>query len=481
MNGAFPLRAGRRRRLWVASVAIFSGSVLADSEPAFTRPVPQGNPRLMQGPMVGEIRKDGMQVWARLSGPFEAEIEYATNADFAPSRRTAPLTAAKRDDYVLKFELQGLLPATPVFYRIWVAGRLDPTTGTGAPFVVETAPADTARFRVAFGSCAKLYGQPVDAIWATIAPWNPSLFFWLGDNIYGDALDPDILAEEYRRLHDAPGLARIWGTLGHLAVWDDHDFGLNDADRTHPAKGAALEVFTRYWANPSFGLDNAPGVFFRTSYGGVDFFFLDGRTYRDPIDQKDSPGKTFLGVAQLAWLRDGLRRSRAPFKILISGSGWSTAKLGGDSWSACLHERNALFDFIRDQKISGVVLLSGDTHTGELNAIPWSKRGGYDLYDLVSSPLVQVSRHTWVDRRPEIRIRQAFDATPNIGLLEFDLTAARPCVRFQLINNTGKPVWSPFVLYADELVNGVESWPNKIDPESRRRLDRERSGQPYYR
>ncbi|MBX3749176.1 MAG: alkaline phosphatase D family protein [Opitutaceae bacterium] len=474
-------QAGPRYRHSHIVLTFFICAWFAQPSTFLAATTPQGNPRLMQGPMVGSIREDGMQIWVRLSGPFPAFVEYSPEADFSHSLNTPSLTAAKSEDYILKFALTDLKPASPIYYRVWVAGRLDPTTGNGAPFVVNTAPVGPARFRVAFGSCAKLRGQAVDAIWATIPPWNPDLFFWLGDNIYGDALDPDILAEEYRRLRDASGLARVWGSMGHLATWDDHDFGLNDSDRTHPGKAAALEVFTRYWANPRFGLEHTPGVFFQTSYGGVDFFFLDGRTYRDPNDSPDSPEKTFLGAAQMAWLRNGLRASRAPFKVLISGSGWSTAKLSGDSWGACLHERDALFDFIRDEKIAGVVLLSGDTHSGELNAIPWSERGGYDFYDLVSSPLVQTSRHTWVDRRPEIRVRQAFDATPNFGLIEFDLIADRPSLRFQLINQTGKPVWSPFVVYADELVNGVESWPAKIDADSRQRLERERSGRPYYR
>lgn len=440
-----------------------------------------GNPRLMQGPMIGDIRHDGLLIWVRLSGPYDALIEYSTDPGFAQPLRTSSQTATKSGDYALKFNLSSLPSSTAVYYRVWVAGRPDPTSGNGALHVVKTAPSGPAKFRIAFGSCTKLRGSSVQAIWSAIPPWNPDMFFWLGDNIYGDAMDPDILAEEYRRLRDAPGLNRIWGTMGHLAVWDDHDFGLNDADRTHPGKTAALEVFTRYWANPNYGLAQAPGVFFHKSFGGVDFFFLDGRTYRDPNDDPDTPEKTFLGAEQMAWLRDGLRNSNAHFKVLICGSGWSTAKLSGDSWGACLHERNALFDFIRDEQIAGVVLLSGDTHSGELNAIPWSAKGGYDLYDLVSSPLVQVSRHTWVDRRPEIRIRQAFDATPNFGLLEFDLTAERPNLRFLLINQVGKPVWSPFVIYADELVNGIESWPSKIDDISRQRMERELTGHSYYR
>jgi alkaline phosphatase D len=443
---------------------------------------PVGNPRTMQGPMVGAVGPDRIEIWLRLSGPFSARVTYSIG-DGSDSWQLSELAhATKAEDYVVRLRLDGLPPSTSVAYRILVEERPDPSAG-GPPFIARTAPAGPARFRVAFGSCVRLRGrgQPVDAIWHALPPWNPDLFLWLGDNIYGDALDPDILAEEYRRLRDVPALARVWSSISHLAVWDDHDYGLNDSDGTHPAKEAALAVFKRYWANPAFGLPDVPGVFFQTTYGGVDFFFLDGRYHRDPNHAPDIATKTFLGAGQLQWLRRALRASQAPFKVLVCGSGWSTAKRGGDSWASFLHERDALFEFIRDERIGGMVLLSGDTHAGELNAIPWSARGGYDFYDLVSSPLVQTSRHTWIERKPEIRIRQAFDATPNFGLIEFDTTAARPSLRFLLIDQTGRPVWSPFVLHADELVNGVESWPDKIDPESLRRREEERAGRPYYR
>ena len=45
-------------------------------------------------------------------------------------------------------------------------------------------------------------------------------------------------------------------------------------------------------------------------------------------------------------------------------------------------ERNEIFDFIRDE-ISAGVCISGDSHMGELNCIPWSERGGYDFYDFL--------------------------------------------------------------------------------------------------
>ena len=62
------------------------------------------------------------------------------------------------------------------------------------------------------------------------------------------------------------------------------------------------------------------------------------------------------GKRQSEWLREALLASRAPFKVLACGSGWSIEDgPTGDTWAAFLTERNALFDFIRDNRIEGVV------------------------------------------------------------------------------------------------------------------------------
>jgi alkaline phosphatase D len=57
-----------------------------------------------------------------------------------------------------------------------------------------------------------------------------------------------------------------------------------------------------------------------------------------------------LGGEQKAWLKDELRASRAPFKVLVSGGGFSKAERGGDSWAVYTNERDELFDFIRDNR-----------------------------------------------------------------------------------------------------------------------------------
>lgn len=442
-----------------------------------------GTFRILQGPILGEVRASSIQIWVRVYSLAPVSIRYSEAGASEQSGRSVEQLPQRTDDYILKFTLTDLAPATRYHYEVLIDGKRPAYLGDLMPFSFETAPpADwKGSFSVAMGSCARIQTDRTQAIWTRVAQAQPDLFFWTGDNIYGDALDPAILAEEYQHQRSIEALQLVNYHIPQLAVWDDHDFGLNDHDATNPVKKEALEVFTRYWVNPTFGTSDAPGVFFTYSYGGIDFFFLDCRYYRDPNKVPDHPQKTLLGATQMAWLKSNLKQSVAPFKVLISGSGWSKAKgPGGDSWASFLHERDQLFDFITTEGIAGVILLSGDTHVAELNAIPWSDRGGYDFYELVSSPLAQRTNANWLNRRPEVRMRPVYFSTTNFGLLTFDTAKDDPELVMQVVGLDGKPAWSPLVIKASELRNGRQTWPEKIDPVSARRLKQQQTGQGYY-
>jgi alkaline phosphatase D len=200
----------------------------------------------------------------------------------------------------------------------------------------------------------------------------------------------------------------------------------------------------------------------------VDFFFLDGRYYRDPNEAPDIPGKTHLGAAQLAWLKQGLKESGAVFKVLISGSGFNGGKgPGADSWESYLHERTELLNYIRDEEVGGVLLMSGDTHVGELNAIPWSDEGGYDFYELVSSPLAQAPASGNLTRGPMMRLRPAYCEAGNAGLMDFDFSGEVPTVTMNVMTQYGFFAWEPLTIRADELVNGKATAKKKQSKEAR--------------
>jgi alkaline phosphatase D len=438
-----------------------------------------GYPRVMQGPMLGAVSEDSALVWLRASWKWPVQLVYGTDPDLTDARMTPVFMPEKEADYCLTIPIEGLDADTVYYYAIRIDDGVDKYLDGRLPFHFKTAPdpGQKGRFSVAYGSCARWQRDPLQPIWQVLPEWNPDLFFWLGDNVYADTLDPDILAEEFQRQREVAGLQPILPNVPQLAIWDDHDFGLNNHDRTNPMKEQNLEVWKRYWPNPSHGLPDVPGIFFKYAYGGVDFFFLDGRYYRDPNAMPDGPDKTMLGEGQVNWLKKELAASEAPFKVLVSGGIWTTAKGSeGDAWSAFLHERNELFDWIRDAGIGGVVLFSGDTHTGELNVIPWSDHGGYDLYDLTASPLAQEGEDGWVFRNVEMRLRLPYSLGPNFGLVEFDLSGDEPTLTFKLIGLESKPVWAPLVLRAGELVNGTQSWPDKQSRAAARWMEQFASG-----
>jgi alkaline phosphatase D len=423
-----------------------------------------GNPRIMQGPMTGAVTDTTARIWVRVSGPYSCAVEYDTAYTFKDVRTSAEVAAEKANDYCITFTLTNLVPDTEYFYSVRVHDKTAAPFVGSFPYSFRTAPTPGTKrdFTVMFGSCPRFYVDRIQPIWEKIAERKPNLFLWIGDNIYGDTPDADILAEEYRRQRSLPSMAAFLQTVPQLAVWDDHDYGLNDHDRTHPWKEDSLRIFQRYWPNPAFGLPTAPGVFFRYTYGAVDFFFLDDRYYRDPNTDPDTETKTMLGKDQRRWLEEELKKSQAVFKVLVSGSGWNHSKgAGGDSWAAFLHERDAIFDFIMRENIPGVLLISGDTHVGEMNAIPWSEKGGYDFYELVSSPLAQMPSRDKKPQPAEVVLRPIYRKTPNAGVIKFEFSG-EPRVILNLMDLDGNDVYSPVVVLASELKNGVASCRAKV-------------------
>lgn len=441
-------------------------------------------PRLLQGPMVGAVTPNSIRIWVRVGDEFPVSVVVSESPRFDDATSSRTVLASAANDLAVTLQVNELRPATRYYYRILVNQKRGKYTPDVPIHSVVTAPAPetAAVFSVATGSCARFPEDPDQLVWRSIAAAEPDLFVWLGDNIYGDSGQPSALNGEYQRQRDVKTFQPVARRIPQIAIWDDHDSGLNNGDGTSTFKESALRSFQSYWANPSYGLDGTPGVFFEYNYGGVDFFMLDGRYYRDPNEVPDKSGKTMLGAEQKSWLKERLLASKAPFKIIAAGGGWTIGKgPGGDSWASFLTERNELFDFIRDEQINGVVLMSGDTHYAELNAIPWSDHDGYDFFELVSSPLAQDTSDGFLERRPELRIRQAYFGSTNFGLLHFDMRGDDPWLEFNVMNYRGDAAWDPLRLYASDLVNGKSTWREKMDKLSRIRYDSAAAGGAYYK
>jgi alkaline phosphatase D len=147
-----------------------------------------------------------------------------------------------------------------------------------------------------------------------------------------------------RIIRENEGFTPLTCATPTCAVWDDHDFGPNDCDGTHPNAKEALTAFKEYWANPGYGEPGNPGIYSSFVIGDVEVFLLDGRYHSR--QSEDAP--TMLGARQFQWLCDGLTRSTARYKLLVSGTPFARVKR--DCWAGRFYvaERERLFKFIAE-------------------------------------------------------------------------------------------------------------------------------------
>jgi alkaline phosphatase D len=280
-----------------------------------------------------------------------------------------------------------------------------------APPVAAQAPPPPLT-RIAFGSCAN--EEKPQPVWDAVLAYRPQLFLFAGDNVYGDvsAGRPvpaeraiEGLRESYALAADIPGLKTLREQVPHLATWDDHDYGLNDAGASFAGKREAQALFLDFWKVPADDPRRGrEGVYHAQTFGPpgarVQVIMLDTRTFRSDLkitDQRGAPGrerylpdddpaKTMLGEAQWTWLAERLREPAelrlvlSSIQVLARGHGW-------ESWANLPRERRRLIDLVSETKANGVVFLSGDRHIGAL----YEEREGtpYRLVEITSSGLTE--------------------------------------------------------------------------------------------
>ena len=104
--------------------------------------------------------------------------------------------------------------------------------------------------KIAFGSC----NNPRDktpAIFNAVIAKQPDVFVFLGDNIYGDTKDMDVLKKKYQELEAVEDFRKLRESTTMLATWDDHDFGTNDGGNTYPKRKESQQIFLDFFKDPA--------------------------------------------------------------------------------------------------------------------------------------------------------------------------------------------------------------------------------------
>ena len=366
----------------------------------------------------GSPRADGIVLWTRLapeplagggmpSTSVELNWELARDESFRNIVRTGTATATPELGHSVHVEVTDLEPAHWYWYRFTAGDAVSPAGRT------RTAPApDVAleRLRFAFASCQQ-YEQGYYAAHRHLAAEDLDLVVFLGDYIYEsswgrnhvrkhDSGEPYTLSEyrnRYALYKSDPDLRHSHAVAPWIVTWDDHevdnDYANDQSEDLDPEfltrRAAAYQAYYEHMPLARRALPRGPDAQLYDSFAFGDlatFFVLDDRQYRArqacpkpgrgggnfgaDCAERLGPGRTMLGAAQEAWLRDGLARTHAKWNVIAQqtlmaqldrkpGPGQSFWTDGWDGYPAA---RARLLNDIAGLKPSNPLVIGGDVH-----------------------------------------------------------------------------------------------------------------------
>lgn len=394
-------------------------------------------PQFPSGVQAGDPLADAAVVWTRSDRPSRMWLEWSTTASFDYAQRVRGPYLLEDSDYTGRVDLRDLPAGQEVFYRVVLqdlhnervlseamAGHLRlPQSATRTPLrqwrdVRFTWSGDTAG--QGFGINEGWGGM---RIYEQIRRTQCDFFLHCGDTIYADGpisaelklpdgqMWHNVVTEEvskvaetlnefrgrYRyNLMDA-NVRRMASEVPQIWQWDDHEVCNNysdskdlSGDPRYTEKNVPLLVaraaraFHDYAPMRPFGAAESERVYRYLPQGPLlDLFVLDMRSYRGPntanLQTQEGDESAFMGRPQVAWLLEGLKRSKAIWKVIAAdmplGLGVPDGKTpdGLDKWEAIANaepgqplgreiETARLLREIKRAGIHNVVWLTADVH-----------------------------------------------------------------------------------------------------------------------
>jgi len=305
-------------------------------------------------------------------------------------------------------------------------------------------------FTFAAGSCVYVNQEQYDRpgtpyggnyeIFTSIHEKSPDFMMWLGDNTYLREVDWNSMSgilNRYSHSRAVPEMQPLLANTHHYAIWDDHDFGPNDSDRSYHMKDSTLKAFNLFWANPTSGINGKPGITTKFQWNDCEFFLLDNRYYRTPNNRKTGD-RFILGDEQIEWLIDNLAGSRASFKFVAVGGQVLNSAAKYENHATFPEERQKLIDLIHQEGIKNVIFLTGDRHHTELSKM--AIEGKPTIYDLTASPLTS-GTHNPRDEGNVYQVDGSFIHEKNFATVNVAGDFGERVVTITILDKNGKTIW----------------------------------------
>ncbi len=424
------------------------------------------NNQLQSGPMVGYSAMREVMLWVQTTESAAVHFEYWDKENPKNRQKSKIYQTTENEAFTARFSIALLEPNKTYAYELFINKK---KVIRPYPLEFQTQKlwlwrTDPPTVRFAFGSCAYINDAPYDRpnkpygseyeIFKAIYDKKPQFMLWGGDNTYLREVDFDSrsgILYRYTHTRSTPELQPLLGSIHQYAIWDDHDFGPNDSDRSYPMKHYTSEAFKLFWANPTYGIqsNDYQGVTGKFYWGDIEFFMMDNRFFRSP-NKRTTGKRQILGDEQIEWLIDNLKNSFAPFKFVVIGGQFLSPEAAFENHAGYAQERQNIIAKIRAENIAGVIFLSGDRHHTELTKLQENNKV-YPLYDLTCSSLT-AGTHSVKDHKNTLIVPETLVDEHNFAVMEVTGKYKERVLKMSIFDKNGNEKWSKSFLQ-NELKN----------------------------
>lgn len=419
---------------------------------------------LQSGPMLGYCEMTEVKIWVQTKSEASVKIQYAAIENTKELGFSKEVKTNSESGYTAHIVLENLKPNQKYVYQVFI-NNIPVSTVYETSFTTKKLwqwRTQAPDFSVALGSCAYINETEFDRpgtpyggqyqIFEKINEKKPDIMLWTGDNIYLREADWDSKSGIYHRYTHARSTKEMQPLLArtqNFAIWDDHDFGPNDSDRSYYLKHITQQAFKDFWGNKSYGKgkEQSEGIYSVFNWGDAEFFLLDNRFFRSPNHRKTGE-RTILGKEQLEWFIDALSSSQASFKIVVIGGQFINSAKKFENYSNYEEEKNEILKQLEINNIKGVVFLSGDRHFSELSQL--KRPNQYPIYDWTVSPLTSGSATETAKKEENLhRVEGSMFTQHSFGIINFSGNAENRQMKLTLFDKDGKELWNYVILKKD--------------------------------
>ncbi|MEE2786351.1 MAG: alkaline phosphatase D family protein [Myxococcota bacterium] len=324
-------------------------------------------PKVTHGVATGDPSPDGVLVWSRCDRRARLRVDWSLDPSFRIKTTIFGTRATQATDFTARARLIELPPGELIYYRVLFAGEGKRATSEPAygQFRMPTnRSTNPYRFLWSGDVCGQGFGINPELgglrIFDAMRARRPDVFVHCGDVIYADGplrekkrlpdgrIWKNLVTPEKRKVAETMAefhgnyrynlmdqhLRRFNQEVPQIVLWDDHETknnwwpGMRFRDARYVVKDDALlakrarKAFFDYV--PIIRNASARGRIYRHLRQSplVEFFALDGRSYRGPngVNRQRVPSSqtAFFGAAQSDWLVEALHRSTALWKIIAT-------------------------------------------------------------------------------------------------------------------------------------------------------------------